>query len=163
MTDPSSSPCNFGFCLAKKTSSARAAVALAYPCVKMTWIAAALNSDALEACSGAFREAAADVQVSAWVGANCTALAVPHWPLRNCCVAVTVTAEVFDMVDPRTWQEDLVCAFHGHMAHSWVVGAFLEREPLGALVDAEEAPEKHLVAAATVQSRRKVPSFFRVV
>ena len=75
---------------------------------------------------------------------------------------MTATEEVFDTVDPRTWREDLVCACRGHKAHSWVVGAFLAREHQGALADAEEGLEKHLVAAVTVQSRRKVPSFSRI-
>ncbi len=100
--------------------------------------------------------------VSALEGESCTVLGDPRWSSRNCCVAGTVTVEVFDTVDPRAWREDLVCAFRDHMAHSWVVGAFLEREPQGALVDAEVVPEKPLAAAATVQNRQKVPSFSRI-
>lgn len=122
---------------------------------------AASNCDALAACSDAFQEAVADVQVSAWGGESCIVLGDPRWPWRNYCVAGTATAGVFDTVALRAWREDLVCACRDHMGHSWVVGAFLETEPQGALVDAEEELEKPPVAAATVQSRRKVPSFSR--
>ena len=102
------------------------------------------------------------MQVSALEGESCTVLGDQRWSSRNCCVVGTATAVVFDTVDPRAWREAPVCAFRDHMAHSWVVGAFLEREPQGALVDEEEAPEKRLAVAVTVQNHRKVPSFSRI-